>query len=442
MDKYSKQIIKFISENKILENKYIYNNLKSINFINIMLEKAIKVNNCNIILPIYKIKIIPKLHNINDPPLAYYFFKQYNPEIKTLKDFIKYYCLNQHNLNLNKIKSSISDKNLLKIFDNVYERIDDRQELCEKFYQNIFVSIDILQEIESFDLKHIIIDETYYKLSVYYYDISDIDNYLIKIIKIINLIKEINNHYELHNNLKYNVIIFLGNQKKQFIGDKITPITMNSGACIPEVYVCIWRKEELEKVLIHELLHFINCDFHSHINGYDDIDKGINNLINIDGINNPNEAYNETVAGIINMCWKSIILQIDINKIYYNEMNFLYLQSAKLIKYFKGNKIEDLLPLKNITIRQTTSAISYLFLKMVLFNSIVQTCEFIEKMNLKCNEYEKINKFNKFLIDKLNNISYKENVNKYLDLINLDLINISKINDSKFIYKTMRMSIF
>ena len=42
------------------------------------------------------------------------------------------------------------------------------------------------------------------------------------------------------------------------------------------------------------------------------------------------------------MCWKSIILQIDINKIYYNEMNFLYLQSAKLIKYFKGNKTEDL----------------------------------------------------------------------------------------------------
>ena len=44
MNKYSNQIIKFISKNNILENKDILNNLKSINFINIILEKVIKVN--------------------------------------------------------------------------------------------------------------------------------------------------------------------------------------------------------------------------------------------------------------------------------------------------------------------------------------------------------------------------------------------------------------
>jgi hypothetical protein len=437
MDKYSKQIIKFISENKILEKKDINNNLKSINFINIILEKATNVKN-NRDLPEYKIKIIPKLHDIDDHPLAYNFFRQYNPDIKTLEDFIKYYCLNQHKINLNKIKSSITDEKLLKLFEDVYERNDDRTELCKRFYQNIFVSIDILQEIESFDLKHILIDESYYKISVYYYDILDIDDYLIKIIKIINLIKQINDHYEPNDNLKYNVIIFLGNQKKKFIGEIITPITMNSGACVPELYVCVWRKEELEKVLIHELLHFINCDFHSHIEGYSDIDNSINDLINIDGINNPNEAYNETVAGIINMCWKSISLNIDINKIYYYEMNFLYLQSAKLIKYFKGNRIEDLLT-KNITINQTTSAVSYLFLKMVLFHNIIETCQFIEDNKLKCNEFEEINKFKKYLIKKITDstkTSYLINVNKYLDLLNS-----SYINDSNFIYKTMRMSV-
>jgi hypothetical protein len=439
MDKYSKKIIKFISQNKILEKKDILNNLKSINFINIILEKVIKVHNYNITLPKYEIKTIPKLHDSNQPPLAYEFFRQYNSDIKTLEDFIKYYCLNQHNLNLNKIKSSISDKKILKIFQDIYEMTDDRQELCEKFYQNTFVSIDVLQELESFDLNHIVIDESYYKLSVYYYDISNIDIYLQKIIKIINLIKKINNHYET-NDLKYNVIIFLGNQKKTFIGDIITPITMNSGACIPEVYCCVWRKEELEKVLIHELLHFINCDFHQHIDGYNDIDNSINDLINIDGTNNPNEAYNETVAGIINMCWKSITLNIDIDKIYYYEMNFLYLQSAKLIKYFKGNKIEDLVPLKIITIKQTTSAISYLFLKMILFHNINETCKFIEDINFKCNKFEEINKFKKYLIKKItdsNELSYQKNVNKYLDLINS-----SKLTDSKYIYKTMRMSIF
>ncbi len=438
MDKYSKQIIKFISENKISKKINIQNNLNSINFINIILEKVIKINT-DIKIPKYILKSIPKLHNINDPPLAYDFFKQYKPEIKTLDDFIRYYCLNQHKINLNKIKSSISDEKLLKLFEDIYERKDDRIELCEKFYQNTFVSIDVLQELESFDLKHIKIDESYYKISLYYYDECNIDDYLIKIIKIINLIKEINDHYEPNNNIKYNVIIFLGNQKKRFMGDIITPISMNSGACVPEIYACVWRKEELEKVLIHELLHFINCDFHSNIKGYSDIDNIINNLINIDEINNPNEAYNETVAGIINMCWKSISLQIDINKIYYYEMNFLYLQSAKLIKYFKGKKIEDILPLKNITIKQTTSAISYLFLKMILFHNIIETCQFIENMNFKCNEFKKINKFKNYLIDKMTDSkerSYLINVNKYLNLLNT-----SDINDSNFIYKTMRMSV-
>jgi hypothetical protein len=436
MDKYSKQIIKFISQNKILEKKDIQNNLTSINFINIILEKVIKVNK-NIKLPTFIIKNIPKLHDINDPPLSYIFFRQYKPEIKTVDDFIKYFCLNQHDFNLNKIKSSINDEKLLKLFEDIYERTDDRKELCEKFYQNTFVSIDVLQEIESFDLKHILIDESYYKLSIYYYDECDINIYLKKIIKIIDLIKEINDHYEQNNNMKYNVIIFLGNQKKQFIGNTITPISMNSGACVPEVYACVWRKEELEKVLIHELLHFINCDFHSHIHGYDEIDKSINDLIKIEGTNNPNEAYNETVAGIINMCWKSISLQIDIDKLYYYEMNFLYLQSAKLIKYFNGNKLEDLLN-KTITIDQTTSALSYLFLKMILFHYIIETCDFIKNINFKCNTSIKINDFSNFLTNKLSKInksSCTNNVNKYLDFIKINL------NKDKYIYKTMRMSV-
>ena len=126
MDKYSKQIIKFISQNKILEKKDILNNLKSINFINIILEKVININNF-IELPEYKIKIIPKLHNINEPPIAYEFFKEYNSDIKTVDDFIKYYCLNQHNLNLNQIKLTISDERLLNLFKNIYERKDDSE---------------------------------------------------------------------------------------------------------------------------------------------------------------------------------------------------------------------------------------------------------------------------------------------------------------------------
>ena len=327
-------------------------------------------------------------------------------------------------------------KVLLELFTKIYETEDDRIELSKIFYNNTFVSIDVLHELELNDLNHIYIDEKYFELSVYYYDITNIDEYLLKIIKIIHLIKEINNKYEPNNTLKYNIIIFLGNQKKIFMGDKITPISMNSGSAIVEVYVSLWRKEEFEKVLIHELLHFINADFFYNNKGYSELDNNILELIKIEGVNNPNESYNETLAGIINMCWKSVQLKIDINEIYFIDMKFLYLQSAKLIKYFGGLTNNDLLD-KQITIKQTTSAISYLFLKMILFHNIIDTLEFIDDINFKCNNTDKINKFNVYLIDKIKDKSYSENVDKYLIFINKP-----KIDYSKYIYKNMRMSVY
>ena len=56
---------------------------------------------------------------------------------------------------------------------------------------------------------------------------------------------------------------------------------------------------------------------------------------------------------------------------------------------------------KQITIKQTTSAISYLYLKMILFHNIIDTCDFIDNIKLKCNNTDRINKFNVYLIDKI-----------------------------------------
>jgi hypothetical protein len=419
MDKYSKKIIKFISTNKINLQNNLENKLQDNELINIIIKKVKKVNKKHFIIPPLKIDKIFKLRNINDDSLLYKFFKEYESNIKTKEDFIKYYCFNQHQLNIQEIKNDIKQDNnkdkLLNLFKNIYERTDNRKELSKIFYNNTFVSLDIIDEIECNDLYHIQINDLFYNISLYYYDNVDyIDEYILKIIKIIYLIKEINDHFEPLNNNKYNVIMFLGNQKKLFMSDRITPISMNSGSSIATIYASVWRKEEFEKVLIHELLHFIEGDFYHHIDGYHKLDNDILKIFNIDGLNNPNEAYNETLAGIINMCYKSEQLKVDINKIYNIEMRFLYLQSAKLIKYFDGSYTEDLLN-KKIIIKQTTSALSYLFLKMILFHNINDTLEFIMNIDLKCNVKEKVNKFNNFLINKINDKSYVNNVNAYIE---------------------------
>lgn len=422
------EIIKFISNNNLIINNI---NLYDNDFIKILLNLINYVINNNIDIPNYNIINIKKINK--EYPLLYYFFKEYVADINNIDDFIRFYSYNQHNLNLDKIYNDIKDnKTLLKLFNNIYNR-DDRSEIINVFYHNTFVSIDVLHELEKNNIKNIIINNKDYYLSLYYYDINDINEYIIKIIRIIKIIKKINDYFEPNNNQNYKVIIFLSNCKKKFMGNKITPLSMNSGSTIYNIYASVWRKEELEKVLIHELLHYIRCDFFYNDIGYDTINNNILNIFNIDGVNNPNESYNETVAGIINMCYKSITLNKNLNDIYINELNFLYLQSAKLIYYFNGYNISDLFN-KNIIIKQTTSALSYLFLKMILFHNILYICDFIKKINLKCNEKNNILEFNKILIELINKKDYFNYIDEYITKIKL-------FNKDNNILKTMRMSL-
>lgn len=429
-------IIKFISKNKkpIKKDLYKYKSIKKIIKIckDTMQNESIQNKST-------EIKHLPKLHNKTHSSL-YDFFKQYfnfkNEKFtfNSYKEFIKYYTSIQHSIDLDKILKDIYlNEKLVNMFNNIYKN-KEREEICEIFYANKFVSIDVLTELEVNNLKNIKINDTDFNLSLYYYDIENINNYLKNIIIIIKIIKNINKAFN-YNDMKINLVVFLGNCKKNMEYNHISPLSMNSGSSIPTVYANIWRKEEYEKVLIHELLHFIEADFYSH--EYSELEHRINDIFNYkcfdDGINSSNESYNETLAGIINMCYKSVKYEININKIYEIELNFLYIQTAKLITYFNGNSINDLFDNK-ICIKQTTSAISYIILKMILFHFIDSTIDFIENINLKCNSVDKINLFSDFIINLINTKSYFNEVDYYIN-------KIKNINNDKYIKKNLRMSL-
>jgi hypothetical protein len=202
---------------------------------------------------------------------------------------------------------------------------------------------------------------------------------------------------------------------------------MNSGSSLKETFVLLWRNEEYEKVLIHELCHYIGIDHRIFTN---DTIQDVNNYFNIDGINHINESYNETIASIINMCWKSYKLNMNLNDIYFIETKFLILQTIKIIKFFGGNNYDDLF---KITIIQNTSGISYIILKMILFYNINTFMNLINKLNIKCDSDDKINIYKIYLENKIQDkINIKkiinENFNKY-------------IIGNKFINKTLRMSV-
>jgi len=323
-----------------------------------------------------------------------------------------------------------SNTNIIKELNYVVKKVIKNDELTELFYDNNYVSHDILKELETNDINHIVIDNTEYYLSLYYYDTENIDKYLKNIIILIKFIKNINLHFN-YSDTKFNVIIFLSNSKKYMPDKIIKPINMNSGSSIPLVYANLWRKEEYEKVLIHELLHFIKADFFNHDALL--LENEIKKIVSYHSSNSINESYNETLAGIINMCYKSVKYNININTIYEFELNFLYIQTAKLIAIFDGESIEDLFN-KKITIKQTTSALSYIIFKMILFHHISKTMDFIEKINFKCNGTNKINLFGDFLLNCIND-------NTYYNITNYYIKKLKSIEDENYIKKNLRMSL-
>ena len=156
MNKYTKKIIDFINKNNFkIDFKKDKISLKKNLFISKILDICKEIN--MIELPKFDINIknIDKLHSINEYPQLYYFFKKYNPNITSFKDFISYYSLNQHQINIHDLQENIrNDPELSEMYNIIYNSNNDRSELVNIFYNN-FQSIDIIQEIETHDLKHI-----------------------------------------------------------------------------------------------------------------------------------------------------------------------------------------------------------------------------------------------------------------------------------------------
>lgn len=429
MYKYTKKIIDFINKNNFKIDKIsLKNNLFISKIINICKE----INNTN--LPKFNINVknILKLHSINEYPQLYYFFKKYNPNITSFKEFVSYYSLNQHQNNIKDLHENIrNDAELYDMYNMIYNNNDERSELVDIFYNN-FQSIDIIQEIETHDLKHIELQINNIRISLYYYDDKlDITEIIDNIIRITLLIDKIAKVYNIYVS-DYDIIIFLGKNKKYLFNKKqiITPMNINSGATLISSYVSLWRLEEYEKVLIHELLHYIGIDYHLFNN--QDLNNKIQKIFKIDGINHINESYNECVAAIINMCWKSIKYNIDIDDIFHIEKKFLIFQTNKIINFFDGNKGEDIFTIK---ISQTTSALSYIIIKTILLLNINSILDLIEKVQIKLHINENINLYETLLLNLLQKKDYIKILN---DNFNINI----KADRKKFIGKTMRMSVY
>lgn len=461
MNKYSLKIYNFIEKiNK--KFNFDFSNLINISdpFI-IKIQEIIKlVLDEKIDYDISQQTTLNKISPNSKYPLIYLFLKEYiqkrldsnkdiilpNPEYfkkndLSFKSFLKFYLNNSREINWNLIKNDIqTEPELIELYKIIFEQTETRKTLHELLYENPFVGLDVTHYAETIELQYIKIDSDFYSIELYLDDTfsNSIEIQIMKIITILTIMKKIADEFVLPNKDKKVIIrIILSRQKKSLFTNYniLGPINVNSGSTVPGEYVNIWRFEEFEKVMIHELQHFYGCDFHSSDLNYEVVKNVINEKFDVKGDDKVNESYNEVMAHIISMIYFSRIYNLKLEQVYHSELYFLLFQTAKIIDFFGGNNYISIFKStpEHIKFNQRTSVLSYYLIKTLFMFNIEYTTKFINKINMRCNDKQSMELLSQFL--KI--IIEDKKIKKYINPL---IIMIKKNKSDKFIYKTMRMT--
>ena len=190
----------------------------------------------------------------------------------------------------------------------------------------------------------------------------------------------------------------------------IGPSSVNSGFTSFEMNgdrtIVIFRKEECEKLLIHELVHYLGLDYNENrieqikINQQFmedfDINSDMNNI-------NTFEAYTDFIAIIYNNIYDSVLNNDNLEVRLENEMRFQKYQVHKIMS--KYNMKHPLKKLNNGNkISQSTNVVSYYILKLALMSNYDKT---IKKFKLGNSWSEnKIREFYNYAIANLEKIGF------------------------------------
>jgi hypothetical protein len=302
--------------------------------------------------------------------------------------------------------------------DKIYESIlddENKVDILKKIYGNDFIPLRVIEWIESKADKYIQVKFANITINIIDNEITDPD-LINHIINIIRWLFEINSTP----NKILNIYLFLSPEKKITYDYCIKPskftihetcnlsrTNINSGASLYDTWIQIFRKEEVLKVLIHELVHYLELDInsYSHI-----IDKKCSH-INIHSESNNilvNEAYAELLAIYLHTIY---VTRIKFSSNFEDKFWELYMLEEKytiyqINKIFKNYSIPNLNYFrKPNNFIQYTNVISYFILKYLF---LINTKYFIITHKSKKNTVKLIlyllDKFYKLKITPINNI--------------------------------------
>jgi hypothetical protein len=458
LNKYSNKTVSHILKNKIYNvknnnrlNKIIdtqINNLQKLYNKNIDFSKIYKTNinkiNSPQSLPLLLKTIKKLLKNNNLDSSIKLGEKDTQPLIDNLQDiidrkdttdFFEWYNSNIDKLNminclLSKRRNQFPNelKKILKSSNN------ERKQLNKLLYDNPFISIDIHYFAETNDLIYYNFNDG--NLNLHIYSIEHITNDFIKdLIMICYLMESISNK-KLNG---IDVRILLSPNKKKFNFNNVKVLccqNINSGSTLQHEFINLWRKEEIHKVLIHELIHCLGIDdFLHYTNKTNDFVNSLSNKYNVKGKIIPFEAYTDSVAIIIHTIFagfKFMFNKNDIIDLLSTEISFVLFQAAKILHYFNFNNIDELNSNSNSNkfIEQGTSVFSYFIIKSSLLFSLDTFLKFSDT-NFKFKN--RIDDFDSLINYCMNNKEFKKSIDYYINYIKNN-------KNNKYVYYNLRMS--
>jgi hypothetical protein len=332
----------------------------------------------------------------------------YNQKIP-YNQFIEKYQLRTIDLNYNY-------KLLIKKYtENLSEEI---LSILNDFQKGYFISLDIKFYVENNINK------------CYKYKFDHMDLYLLtnklseQLLKHIYIISKW--IYNLNPIYKIKFIYFDTPLKKELnkVSNILSSQHVNSGLSSSNNYLMIWRKEEILKVLIHELIHYLNIDLK--------YDKNINKIIKkeIGKLKYP-ILINESITEIFTQFLHSIYISIyqkgslidNVKTIYNYEQIFSWYQFSKIMNFFNIYEFNKKLIYQRFN--QSSNVFSYYILKSILtinFPSII-----LNLNTLDCNVYKC------YIVEKYLNKTISKIPTKFLNKVIKNL----KLNDN-----CLKMTVF
>ena len=236
---------------------------------------------------------------------------------------------------------------------------------------------------------------------------NNIPKIIIHMFRITKLLKILFNR-----NYKQKIIYFETFERKEFPkkNNILGPNEINSGLTFLNFHtngdIILYRKEELLKVLIHELLHSNLIDSKIILSKYT---TEFSNLFCINYKILLNEAYTESLATIINLFYIHIINKYNINMLntmYELEMKYSIYICLKIIKYYNIQNITDVIKNNNKCIDifpQNTNVFSYYILKNIILLNHIQFSNILKlyTINYKINNDEGIYKIINLIMENI-----------------------------------------